>query len=189
MRLKDCFSPYIVIDGAKVALPKPLVRQLVSRSWAISIQQCGENKSSVSQLEAEVLSEFAAFQADDNPRLDFLTMQVRLLGVTADHGARSKSVGANSVSARCGECSCILSKDVPFSFLDWGLLCRFTPVSVAEWSKARFEEIPSHLLKWSDVIGEQAGLSSYDNHHNIVGHIQDLFKLLLSVVPPHGGRT
>ena len=89
-------------------------------------------KSSVSRLEAEVLSEFAAFQADDNPRLDFLTMQVRLLGVTAYHGARSKSVGANSVSARCGECSFILSKDSPFSFLD----------------------------------------------------IQDLFKLLLSVVPP-----
>ena len=93
------------------------------------------------------------------------------------------NLGSNSVAARCGECTSILSKTVPYSFLDWTILAHAVPVTVAGWATSRFDVMPTHLSKWLEATGEDANLASYDNHHNLVGHIQNLFKLLLSVTP------
>jgi hypothetical protein len=134
-------------------------------------------------LEEELLKQWGGVLDSAPMTMDRITLKPSLAGITADHGARSKSIGSNSVTSRCGECTAIFSKDVPYGFLDWNLLSTCRPVRLDNWAATRFGELPEHLRRWALLEGGEATFTTFDNHHNVVGHIQDLFKLLYSLIP------
>ena len=172
----------LIVSGRRIEIDRSLYRLLITRAWVLSVRRTGETKGSIAELEKEVLQQYALIGKAGPARIGSIVLQPKLLGVTADHGAHSKSVGSNSSLARCGECTAILSNDVPYAFLDWVILCKTRPISVREWNHSRFDDMPSHLEGWA-ADGEDQNFVSYDNHHNVVGHVQNLFKLLDSLIP------
>ena len=162
--------------------PRWLQKKLTARSWTLSLQEVSETSESLIALENRLLCEWNDLHAI--PPLTYMnvTLLPSLQGVTADCGSRSKILGRNSLEERCGECDSVMSSRIGYYFLDWGVISECKIVTVENWNKVRYADPPRHLHLWKSTAS--TSVISYDNHHTFVGHLKNLFKLLVDVTPP-----
>ena len=157
-------------------------RFFIERSWTLSVQRVAETNKSISQLHQDEMDQWNALVEEENPISNrSWNLVPELLGFTADHGARRKSVNPDSTEKRCGECPLSLCKQLSAAghafFLDWEYLLGAVEVTISNWTKLRYKSRPKHLDTCTVPI------LSYDNLHNFVGHIRDLYQLLSQDLP------
>ena len=168
-------------EGQLLPLPRWLVKK-VCGSWTLSLTEESETSKSLLALESKLLSEWEFLH--ELPPFEFqgITLHPTIEGVTADHGSRSKIMKRNYLEERCGECDFVLCSSVGNFFLDWSIISSTTLATCENWSSVRYQDPPAHLSKWNST--QSKDLMSYDNHHTIVGHIKDIYSVLISLVPP-----
>lgn len=97
-------------------------------------------------------------------------------GFTADHGIRQKSLGVDSQKCRCGECNMIFGMFWGNQIISWKYLHSIVEVTRDNWSEIILTTLPDHIAEWATSTIRT--FLTYDNHHNYVGHVRDLFLLI-----------
>ena len=175
LRLKDS-------SGVLIPLPAWLIKKTCGRSWTLSLSEESETSNSLLALESQLLSEWETVHQLPPFEYQGITLHPTIEGVTADHGSRSKIMKRNSLEERCGECNFVLCSQISTYFLDWTIISSTVLVTSANWSSVRYQDPPPHLHMWNST--QSSDFASYDNHHSVVGHIKNLYSMLMCLVPP-----
>jgi len=168
-------------DDNLVTVPTLILKLLYARSWTLAVVKSRENRAAVQRLEYLLLSQWIDFKKNPSPVYNLSTLNTSLCGFVCDSGIRNKTICPDSVNTRCGECSFNLSNDVPYGFLDFGRIIETVAITPDNWNQYRLNEAPKVIALWKEVFS--VGLITYDNLHNICGHIRDLFCLLIDLMP------
>lgn len=144
-------------------------RFFIERSWTLSVQRVAETNKSISQLHQDEMDQWNALVEEENPISNrSWNLVPELLGFTADHGARRKSVNPDSTEKRCGECPLSLCKQLSAAghafFLDWEYLLGAVEVTISNcfdtnpgpstWTHALFQSSPMiiYTISWDIFV-------------------------------------
>ena len=170
------------MSGKDIELPRYSLKWLTNRLWLLSISNNGETQVSVRSLECEQLRQWKHFlESGGEVTYKNLKLRPRLIGWTADHGYRLKSLSKDDNCFRCGECN--WSHDGlngSASFLDFIYLMEVEEINALNWSTMRDGPVPEHVTALTDL-----GLSTmtFDNLHNLRAVMNDLFDVTCSLLP------
>lgn len=168
---------YVTAGEHVMKLPSYWNTFFVGRSWTLSVEKVPENYDNVGTLHLDLMRQWDDFcQRPSVIRYGSYEMIPSFVGFAADHGTRSKCTHKDCDKARCGECGTYfdraLSDAGDLYFLDWDYLLDLVEVTPETWDSTRYRCIPEHIRI------ARVSIMSYDNMHNFVGHLKDLFGLI-----------
>jgi len=174
----------VFYDGSdkKIFVEHENIRWLLSRAWMMEIRNHGETTEAVRKLEKDQIKQYLDHVKDKEFKHGKFVLKARLIGWCTDHGYRLKSLGKDNLSRCCGECD--FSKEPKdgssFHFVNQEYLLSLQEVTASNWYSIRYKEMPDYL---EEVEEAEVSLFSYDNHHNVVGHIKKIYSVLHKKVP------
>ena len=154
------------------------IKWLIGTAWMMSIDNTGETSEGVRSLEKFQMEEYLEHVKDKTFNYGKFSLRASLVGWCTDHGYRIKSLKQDSRKKCCGECNFSKQSKIKGKtthFLDQQYLLPLEEVNSKNWYSIRSEEMPSYIKL---VAEAEMSLLSYDNHHNMVGHIKKQYSIL-----------
>jgi len=169
--------------GSQIVLPCIFTNFLISYCWVLSCKRVTENRDNVTVLEEHLMNQYDVVKDNwNNVIYKQVKLSVNIIGVTSDHGIRSKLIPRdNNQKSRCGECSYLFIVTAPYRCLDWNVLTEIIILTSDNWTEFRNVAMPL-LINLSSKLSE-LGLVTYDNLHFVAGHLKQFSTLVRSLVP------